>query len=77
MKCGRCRGLMVVDHFVDMEETGGLWMCGWRCVSCGNVVDPEIMRRRAPPAGRLGRVVAAVRRLGRRRDRREIVRLSA
>jgi hypothetical protein len=67
---------MVVDHFIDMEESGGLWMCGWRCVACGDVVDPEIMRRRV---GRLGldRVVAAVKGLRKRKKNREVVRLSA
>ena len=40
MNCGRCAGLMVPDRFIDLEETGHLWMSGWRCMNCGHVVDP-------------------------------------
>ena len=43
MKCMRCEGLMVEDHFIDLHWTGGLmWMKGWRCMNCGHVVDPLI-----------------------------------
>jgi hypothetical protein len=30
---------MVSDRFIDLEETGHLWMSGWRCMNCGHVVD--------------------------------------
>ena len=43
MQCQRCQGTMVVDYFVDLEESGELWMSGWRCLMCGNVVDPTIL----------------------------------
>lgn len=47
MTCQRCQGLMVEDHLLDMEEACGRpWIRGWRCVSCGDVVDPLIWRRR-------------------------------
>ncbi len=47
MQCTRCEGLMVTDHLLDMQESyGPMWMRGWRCVSCGNVVDPLIQRNR-------------------------------
>ncbi|HSN04196.1 MAG TPA: hypothetical protein VLS44_04390 [Nitrospira sp.] len=47
MTCTRCNGLMVVDDLVDLQESClPMWMCGLRCVSCGNVVDPLIMRNR-------------------------------
>ncbi len=39
MNCGRCQGLMISDRFIDLEETGHLWMAGWRCMNCGHVVD--------------------------------------
>ena len=39
MNCGRCQGLMITDRFIDLEETGYLWMTGWRCMNCGHVVD--------------------------------------
>lgn len=47
MKCARCQGLMVPDRFIDLEETGHLWMSGWRCMNCGHVVDslPEHNRK--------------------------------
>ncbi len=47
MTCQRCHGLMVQDHLLDLEEAyGRLWIEGWRCVSCGDIVDPLIIRRR-------------------------------
>ena len=74
MRCQRCHGLMVVDHFIDMEETGGLWMRAWRCVACGEVVDPRIMRHRMRQ-GRLSQLAKAV--AGRRKHERDVVHLSA
>ena len=63
MACRRCRGLTVVDHFIDMQDDGGhLWLSVWRCVNCGDVVEPGILRNRfaqkpflARFAGRWGR----------------------
>jgi hypothetical protein len=38
---------MVTDHLVDMQESGiPTWMKGWRCISCGDIVDPLIQRHR-------------------------------
>jgi len=65
---------MVVDHFIDMEESGGLWMRGWRCVACGEVVDPRIMRHRAWQS-RLSKLAKAL--TSRRKTEREVGRLSA
>lgn len=43
MKCARCSGLMVRDHLLDMQESSiPMWMCGLRCVACGNIEDPLI-----------------------------------
>ena len=44
MRCVRCCGLMVKDQFYDMRDGGGLSFYGWRCVCCGNVLDPLIVR---------------------------------
>jgi len=34
---------MVVDHFIDIQDgVEHQWLCGWRCVNCGVVVEPEI-----------------------------------
>lgn len=46
MECSRCGGLMVVDHYIDMQNSGDLWLRAWRCVACGDVMDPEILRQR-------------------------------
>ena len=47
MQCARCDGLMVADNLIDMRESRvPMWMKGWRCVSCGNIVDPIIQRHR-------------------------------
>ncbi|GJL53820.1 MAG: hypothetical protein NPIRA02_09520 [Nitrospirales bacterium] len=37
---------MVTDYFLDMEDSGDVWMSGWRCLSCGEVVDPLILQHR-------------------------------
>ena len=51
MQCPRCQGTMVVDHFVDMATSGEIWMPGWRCLMCGEVIDPLILKnRQSPPA---------------------------
>ena len=44
MRCRRCRGLMVREQFYDMlDDSGFLSFYGWRCVCCGNVLDPLIL----------------------------------
>jgi hypothetical protein len=38
---------MVSDDLIDMCESSiPMWMKGWRCVSCGNIIDPLIQRHR-------------------------------
>ena len=52
MTCSRCQGLMVGDDLIDLQESYvPMWMCGWRCVACGNIVDPLIQRHRMQRAG--------------------------
>ena len=47
MRCTKCNGFMVIDDLIDMRESyHPMWMRGWRCVACGNVVDPLIVRHR-------------------------------
>jgi hypothetical protein len=61
MTCVRCQGLMIVDSFIDMEEdTGQLWLSAWRCLNCGQVHDPGLIRNRLEPRSV---AVAGVRRL--------------
>ena len=58
MRCGRCRGLLVVDYFIDMQDNSGhLWLRAWRCVNCGEVVEPGILRHRSTQPSRLPRFV--------------------
>lgn len=42
MKCARCHGLMVQYYIVDLllSDHGGR---AWRCVSCGDILDPVIL----------------------------------
>ena len=54
MTCTRCQGLMVSDSFIDLEETGHLWMKAWRCMNCGCVADTVVeQNRRLQAAGRI------------------------
>lgn len=47
MLCGRCKGLMVPDHYYDLlEARGPLHIEAWRCICCGNILDPLILRNR-------------------------------
>lgn len=48
MRCARCKGLMVPDHFFDLlDDSGQMTFRGWRCLCCGNIIDPliEVNRR--------------------------------
>ena len=54
MECRRGSGLMVEDHFIDLQGTGGLmWKKVWRCMNCGHVVDPLIEANRRLDAAAL------------------------
>ena len=55
MQCPRCQGTMVVDHFVDLATSGEIWMPGWRCLMCGEVIDPLILQNRQSPPVVAGR----------------------
>lgn len=46
MQCPRCQGTMIMDHFVDLATSGEIWAPGWRCLMCGEVLDPLIERHR-------------------------------
>lgn len=55
MNCHRCHGLMVEERFEDLRgDPHHISFHGWRCVCCGDIVDPVIMRHRVagPPATR-------------------------
>jgi hypothetical protein len=42
MKCLRCDAIMVYDKCYGYQDT--FW--GWKCVSCGEIVDPVILENR-------------------------------
>jgi len=51
MECVRCQGLMIVDRFVDLAQSGQAEFSGWRCLLCGNITDSVIVaNRQQPPA---------------------------
>jgi hypothetical protein len=38
---------MIRDVFEDLgDDTGALNFAGWRCVACGEILDPLIMKNR-------------------------------
>ena len=45
MTCQRCHGLMVNDRVFDVEAQF-LELPIWRCVNCGESLDPILMRNR-------------------------------
>jgi len=45
MVCPRCDGLMLQEVFVDFAGTDGSFE-GWRCLVCGEIVDPVIASNR-------------------------------
>lgn len=57
MNCPRCHGVMVRDVFEDLrDDTGSLHFNGWRCLICGEILDPVIAtNRESRPMPLLGR----------------------
>jgi hypothetical protein len=57
MDCPRCRGVMVQDVFEDMrDDTGTLSFKGWRCITCGEILDSVIAsNRESRPSPLIGR----------------------
>jgi len=45
MVCPRCNGFMLQEVFVDFDGTDGSFE-GWRCLVCGEIVDPVIASNR-------------------------------
>jgi hypothetical protein len=47
MGCPRCHNLMVEETFVDWEASPSVsFFTGWRCVICGEILDPIILQNR-------------------------------
>lgn len=48
MNCPKCQGMLVQDLIYDVfESKGSLRSDAWRCISCGNVIDPVVLRNRS------------------------------
>lgn len=48
MRCQRCEGWMISDHFMDLRNVSGeIDFKGWRCLNCGDITDPVIVRHQA------------------------------
>ena len=45
MNCPKCHGLMVNDRVYDTEEAV-FNLSIWRCLNCGETVDPLILQNR-------------------------------
>jgi hypothetical protein len=38
---------MIEEYYTDLlDDTGQIGIMGWRCISCGEVIDPVILRNR-------------------------------
>ena len=49
---------MVTEYYTDLEDdTGQIAITGFRCTSCGEVIDPVILRNRLNPTPSLLHVV--------------------
>jgi hypothetical protein len=47
MRCPRCAGQMTYEPFEDIrDDTGSFFFYGWRCLSCGEILDPIILANR-------------------------------
>ncbi|HEX9756957.1 MAG TPA: hypothetical protein VGB26_04055 [Nitrospiria bacterium] len=47
MKCPKCKGLMNFEAFVNIEVESMPWSYeGFRCIDCGEIIDPVILRNR-------------------------------
>jgi len=47
MKCNRCGGFMAYEEFYNPLED----FFGWRCISCGEIVDQVILENRIRQRG--------------------------
>jgi len=56
MRCGG--GVMVTEYYLDLQDdTGQIGITVLRCTSCGEVIDPVILRNRLNPTPTLLHVV--------------------
>lgn len=47
MDCERCGGLLLIDQVIETAESAEpKWRCVWRCLDCGDAVDPITLANR-------------------------------
>lgn len=52
LHCRRCQGLMLPERlYADTLGLGPMDCWGWRCLVCGEFIDPLILHHRVRPAG--------------------------
>ena len=48
MECRRCHSAMVREVFTDRQyDAGSGVFVGWRCIICGAILDPLILKHQA------------------------------
>ncbi len=51
MNCPRCTGLMIRGDFLDsLDEAEQRLFADWRCLICGEIIDPVILMNRSAAA---------------------------
>ncbi len=52
MECERCHATMLEEAFEDIwADSWTTRFLGWRCLVCGNVLDPVILANRSGQSG--------------------------
>ncbi|MBI3610793.1 MAG: hypothetical protein HY204_08845 [Nitrospirae bacterium] len=47
MRCPKCEGMMNFEEFINVGGGEMAWSYeGWRCIYCGEIVDPLILMNR-------------------------------
>ncbi len=54
--CPRCQGLMAPESCFNVNyDAGDMEILTWRCLQCGELIDPVILQNRENPPQTLGR----------------------
>lgn len=54
--CSRCQGLMAPESCFNLHyDAGEMEILTWRCLQCGELIDPIILRNRTNPLPNAGR----------------------
>jgi len=54
--CSRCQGLMAPESCFNLHyDAGEMEILTWRCLQCGELIDPVILQNRANPLPPVGR----------------------